>query len=105
MKDRFSKYHRFGHSISYNEMNATETMLAEGQSNNENARRYVPSNIQPGMFVTFVYDNCDHHAQSTYNVTLHGTNGIVIQASKHEFNRIASHTSEPSTSKPVSQEL
>ena len=85
-------------------------MLAEEQLNNQNARRYVPSNIQPGMFVTFVYDNCDHNADSIYNVTLNGTNGIVIQASKHEFNGIVSHTSEPSTSsrrsfKTFSQEL
>ena len=28
---------------------------------------------------TFVYDNCDHNAESIYNVTVHGTNGIVIQ--------------------------
>ena len=101
---------RFGHSISYDEINATETSLAEEQLNNENARRYVPNNIQPGMFVTFIYDNCDHNAESIYNVTLHGTSGIVIQASKHEFNGIVSDTSEPSTSrrcsfKPVSPAL
>ena len=101
---------RFGHSISYDEINATETSLAEEQLNNENARRYVPNNIQLGMFVTFIYDNCDHNAESIYNVTLHGTSGIVIQASKHEFNGIVSDTSEPSTSrrcsfKPVSPAL
>ena len=64
----------------------------------------MSNNIQPGMFVTFVYDNCDHNADSKYSVTLqcHGTSGIVIQASKHVFNGIVSHTSEPSTSRPCS---
>ena len=62
------------------------------------------------MSVTFVYDNYDQNAEPIYNVTLHETNGIVIQASKHEFNGVVSHTSEPSTKrcrsfKPVSQEL
>ena len=72
----------------------------------------MPNNIQPGMFVTFVYDNCDHNADSKYSVTLqcHGTSGIVIQVSKHVFNGIVLHTSEPSTSrrrsfKVASQEL
>ena len=68
----------------YDEINATETTLAEEQWNNDIARRYVPNNIQPGMFILFVYDNC--------NVTLRGTKGIVILASKHEFNGIVSQT-------------
>ena len=65
-------------------------------------------NIQPGTFVAFVCDNCDHNAESMCNVTLHGTNGTIIQTSKHEFNEIVLHTSEPSSSRrhsPVSQEL
>ena len=54
--------------------------LREEQLNNENVHRYVPNNIQPGMFVTFVYDNCDHNSESIYNVILYGTNEIVLQA-------------------------
>ena len=70
---------RFGHIISYDEVNAVETKLAEDQIRNVNIRKYVPNSIQPSTFVTFVYDNCDHNAESIYNITLHGTNGIVIQ--------------------------
>ena len=70
---------RFGHATSYNEINAIETKLAEDQVRNITFRIYVPNNIQPSVFVTFVYDNCDHNAESIYNVTLHATNGIVIQ--------------------------
>ena len=77
---------RFGHSISYDRINATETTSAEEQLNNENAR----------------VDMC----QTTFNLACslqcHGTSGIVIQASKHVFNGIVSHTSEPSTSRPCS---
>ena len=29
--------------------------------------------------VTFVYDNCDHNAESIHGFTMHATNGIVIQ--------------------------
>ena len=70
---------RFGHCISYDEINSTETKLAEEQAHSKTARAYVPNNIRPGSLVTFVYDNCDHNAESIYNVTVHGTNGIVIQ--------------------------
>ena len=70
---------RFGHIISYDEVSAVETKLAEDQIRNVNIRKYVPNSIQPSTFVTFVYDNCDHNAESIYNITLHGTNGIVIQ--------------------------
>ena len=48
-------------------------------------------NIQPGMFVTFVYGDCDHNGDPIYNVTLRGTNGIVIQASMDFMGE--SHTS------------
>lgn len=70
---------RFGHIISYDEVNALETKLAEDQVCNEDFRNYIPNNIQPSTFVTFVYDNCDHNAESIYNKTLHATNGIIIQ--------------------------
>ena len=43
----------------------------------------MPNKIQPDISVTFVYDNCDHNAESICNVTLHGTTRIVIQPSKN----------------------
>ena len=90
---------RFGHSTLYGKINATEATLAEEHLHNENARRYVTNNIQPGMLVTFVYDNSDHNAESIYNVTLQGTNGRAIQAGKHEFNGIVLHIYEALTSR------
>ena len=71
----------FGHTVSYDEINSIETKLAEDQVNRLEPRKFVPNNIQPSVFVTFVYDNCDHNLESLYNVTLHGTNGIIIQKS------------------------
>ena len=59
---------RLGHTVSHDEINSIETKLAEDQAN-----------IQPSVFVTFVYDNCDHNIESIYKVTLHGTKGITIQ--------------------------
>lgn len=70
---------RFDYSVLYDEINAIEKRLTEEQLASQNARRYIPDNIQPSMFVTFVYDNCD--VESLYNV--HGTNGIIIQPNKH----------------------
>ena len=81
---------RYGHCTSYDEINATETKLARDQVHMQTTRRYapIPSSIRPGLPVTFVYDNCDHNAESIYNVTVYGTNGIVIQMNKHPTNKI-----------------
>ena len=54
----------FGHTVSYDKISSIE---------------FVPNNIQPSVFVTFAFDNCDHNIESIYNVTRHGTNGIIIQ--------------------------
>ena len=43
---------RYEHCISYDEINATETKLAEEQMLHQSARSYVPNNIQPGTLVT-----------------------------------------------------
>ena len=93
----------------YDEINATETTL---QKNSQIMKMRV------GMCQTTSNLACLKHSfmiimitmLSLYNVTLQGTNGIAIEATKREFNGIVSHTSEPSTSsrrsfKPVSQEL
>ena len=70
---------RLGHTISYDEINSIETKLAEDQANRREPRKFVPNNFQPNLFATFVYDNCYHNIESIYDVTLHGTNGIIIQ--------------------------
>ena len=66
-------------SISYDELNALETKLAEEQVNNQTNTSLVPTLIQPSVFVTFYFDNCDHNMESIYNATLHGTLGIIIK--------------------------
>ena len=70
---------RVSHSISYDKINALETKLAEEQVNNQTNTSLAPTNIQPSIFVTFCYDNCDHNMESIYNAALHATNGIIIQ--------------------------
>ena len=70
---------RLGHSMSYEEVNYVETYFAELQINQQNLRRYVPFNIKPNVFVTYVYDNCDHNPESLFGETMHCTNGIMIQ--------------------------
>ena len=57
----------YGHSISYDEVNVLETRLAEDQVQHQNLGNYIPNNIQPSTFVTFIYDNCDHNVESIYN--------------------------------------
>ena len=39
----------------------------------------MPDSVQPSVFVTFVYDNCDHNPETLSGVTMHCTNGIFIQ--------------------------
>ena len=68
---------RFGHSISYDEINALETKLAEEQVNNQTIKSLVPTHTQLRNFVNFCFNNCDHNMESIYNATLHGTNGII----------------------------
>ena len=75
-----------GHSISYDEVNLMETKLADDQARMI-SREFVPTNIQPSLFVTFVYANCDHNMESIYGATLHCTNWIIIQVKKNGTNR------------------
>ena len=68
------------HSISYDEVNNIETFFAEMQANEQSHESFVTNNIQPSTFITFVYDNCDHNLETTSGISLHCTNGIIIQA-------------------------
>ena len=43
--------------------------LAEDQASRREPRKFSPNNIQPSVFVAFIYDNCDHNIESMYNVT------------------------------------
>lgn len=74
-------FNRFGHTISYHEVNALETAFAEVQMHHQLARTYVPPRVIPSKFVTFVYDNCDHNPESLSGISMHVTNGIMIQLS------------------------
>ena len=53
-----------GHTVSYEEINSIKTKLAEDQANWKEPRKFVPNNIQPSIFVTFVYGYCDHNTES-----------------------------------------
>ena len=70
---------RFGHSISYKEINIVETHLAETQTRIQDDRTYVPNNIQPDTMVTFVYDSYNHNTKPIQGSNMHETNGVVIQ--------------------------
>ena len=56
-----------------------ETAVAEEQLYQKKCTSYVPDSVQPSVFVTFVYDNCDHNPKTLSGVTMHCTNSIIIQ--------------------------
>ena len=68
-----------GHSISYDEVNFIETRFAELQINQQSQREYVPYDMKPFVFTTYVYDNCDHNAETLCGEVMHCTNGIMVQ--------------------------
>ena len=45
---------RLDHSISYDKVNNVEAPFAEVNFKNQNNRSFVPNNVQPSSFVTFV---------------------------------------------------
>ena len=64
------------HCVSYDEVNIVETAVAEEQTKSQLYSTYVPTNVQPSTFVTFVYDNCDHNPKTLSGVSMHCTYGI-----------------------------
>ena len=56
-----------------------ETAIAEEQLCQKMYSSYVPDSVQPSVFVTFVYDNCDHNPETLSRVTMHCTNCFIIQ--------------------------
>ena len=74
---------RFGHCISYAEVNAVESKLAMDESKrSQKNTTYVPSVVTRSTFVTFIWDNCDHNCESIFGDTLHCTNGIIVPRKK-----------------------
>ena len=70
-----------GYSITYDEVNNVETSFTEFNVKNQSNRSFVPNNVQPLSFFTFVYENCDHNPEMFSGASLHVTNGIIIQLS------------------------
>ena len=70
---------RLGHGISYDDVLYMETGIAEQQIQYQLARNFVPSIIQPSKFVTFIWDNNDINPESLSGISMHCTNGIIVQ--------------------------
>ena len=81
---------KLGTSVSYYEVNRFETFTAENECKNACLQNYVPNNVQPSSFVTFVYDNCDHSPE-----VMHCTNGIIIQRTPKQANHISICSTKP----------
>ena len=80
---------KLGHSVSYYEVNRFEIFTAENESKNACLQNYVPNNVQPSSFVTFVYDNCDHNPETINGEVVHCTNGIIIKRTPKQANHIS----------------
>ena len=80
---------KLGHSVSYYEVNRFETFTAENESKNACLQNYVPNNLQPSSFVTFVFDNCDHNPKTINGEVMHCTNWIIIQRTPKQANHIS----------------
>ena len=86
---------KLGHSVSYYEVNRFETFTAENESKNACLQNYVPNNVQPSSFVTFVFDNCDHNLETINGEVMHCTNGIIIQRTPKQANHISICSTKP----------
>ena len=64
---------KYGHGISYDDVNYLETTLAMDQMHQKSIRSFCPSMILPSLFVTFVWDNNDINPES-----IKGTQFIII---------------------------
>ena len=71
---------RFGHGISYEQVLAIETGLAEKQMEAEEQGLILPSNVQSNVFSMFCWDNIDLLEETLSGKgTSHCTNGIIVQ--------------------------
>ena len=78
-KDILTWLNRLGHCIFCDEVNRIETYLAEIESKNNENENFIPSNINPSSFVSFVADNGDHNPESLNGKSLQCTNMIMLQ--------------------------
>ena len=69
---------RLGHSVCYSELLELETDIAQKESST-NAKEYIPRNVEKENFVTYVYYNYDHNPETISGISIHCTNGIMIQ--------------------------
>ena len=69
---------RLGHSLCYSELLELETNIAEKESSTK-SQDYIPKKVEKENFVAYVYDNCDHNPETLSGVSMHCTNGIMIQ--------------------------
>ena len=60
-KDVLTWLNRLGCCISYDKVNRIDTCLAQIKSKYNENKRFIPSNINPSSFVTFLADNGDHN--------------------------------------------
>ena len=97
---------KFGHRVSYDEVLILETHLAMEHFKDQIHRSFSPAIIQPSKFVTFVWDNNDINPESLKGLSLHCTNGIVIQSSSNDFNvREPSDTNNSVHSRPRTKQI
>ena len=76
---------RFRHCISYYEINALEIAYGDSQVNHQLSRAYIPTEVHPSTFVTFVFDNCGHNPEILSGISIHCTNDIIIQMKKQNL--------------------
>ena len=69
--------------ISYTALEELEIAMAEKQIRHQSSGCVLPSNIVPGVFRIFCYDNDLQEETLSGKGTTHCTNGIVIQRQKH----------------------
>ena len=76
--------------MSYDDVLVLETRLATEKSKNQDHRSFTPAVVRPSSFVTFVWDNNDINPERLRGISMHCTNGIVIQSSGVVRNQSAS---------------
>ena len=70
-----------------------ETGTAEEQISSFSTAAFVPSNIRPSQFITFVDDNGDINIESIYNKSHHCTNVIAIR--RRQYPLLSDSTESP----------
>ena len=73
---------KFGHGVSYSELEENNTALClQKLATGPTQRVVIPVSIQPNVFVNLAWDNIDRlEERLTGKGTLHRVNGIVVQA-------------------------